>query len=83
MPIHETFEGELVWAGHVQVFDLSDHPSCQLAYAWSHEVNDNGRRRFYAVLHTGPIKSALDAVRGSIAADWQAEHPLPNGPHDA
>jgi hypothetical protein len=41
-----------------------------LADRWSHLVGDVGeRRRFYAVLHLGGIRSPLDAVRAAIVAE--------------
>lgn len=30
---------------------------------------ETGRRRFYAVLHVGPVQSPADAVRAAIVAD--------------
>jgi len=67
-PIHETFQGETVWEGIVEVFALKGHPKAGLAYAWSHET-DEGKRRYVAVLGVPPIKSAQDAVRASIVAE--------------
>jgi hypothetical protein len=66
-PVHETFHGKTVWDGMVEVFALKGHPKAGLAYAWSHET-DEGGRRYVAVLGVPPIKSAQDAVRASIAA---------------
>ena len=43
-PVRETFQGETVWEGVVEVFALTGHPTAQLAYAWAHETNDGGRR---------------------------------------
>jgi len=67
-PVHETFQGETVWEGVVEVFRLKNHPKALLAYAWSHET-DEGGRRYVAVLGVLPINGALDAVRASIASD--------------
>jgi len=67
VPVTEKFNGETVWEGEVQVFFLIGHPTATRAYAWSHETED-GKRRFVAVLEAGPVKSAVDAVRASIAA---------------
>ena len=54
----------------MHVFDLEGHPRATRAYAWSHVVGDVGeRRRFYAVLHLGGIRSPLDAVRAAIVAE--------------
>jgi len=69
VPVSETFNGQPVWEGEVHVFDLDDHPKATRAYAWSSPVDGSDRRRFYAVLHLGPIRSARDAVRAAIVAE--------------
>ena len=70
--VHETFKGETVWAGQVDVFQLQDHPEAETAYAWSYVTDENtGRRKFHVVLGVTPVNSAVDAVRVVIAADWQ------------
>ena len=70
VPIHETFRGETVWEGEVQVYELIGHPKAQRAYAWSH-VTTGTKRQFYAVLGVPPVDSPMNAVRASIAADSQ------------
>jgi hypothetical protein len=60
--VHESFKGDPVWEGEVLVFELLDHPSAHLCYAW--EVDGI----VTAVLGEGPVKSAADAVRASIMA---------------
>ena len=69
VPVSETFNGQPVWEGEVHVFDLDDHPKATRAYAWSSPVDGSDRRRFYAVLHLGPIRSAQDAVKAAIVAE--------------
>ena len=69
IPVSETFNGQPVWEGEVHVFDLDGHPKATRAYAWSSPVDGSDRRRFYAVLHLGPIRSARDAVRAAIVAE--------------
>jgi len=69
VPIHETFHGQVVWDGVVHVFDLDGHPSATRAYAWSSPVEGSDKRRFFAVLHLGSIRSPLDAVRAAIVAE--------------
>ncbi|TMA32908.1 MAG: hypothetical protein E6J79_18610 [Deltaproteobacteria bacterium] len=66
--VQEVFEGQTVWEGVVEVFALKGHPKAGLAYAWSCETDDGGRR-YVAVLGVHPIKTAQDAVRVSIAAE--------------
>ena len=61
--VHERFQGETVWEGDVLVFELLDHPQAKRCYAWA------VGRRVTAVLGTGPIDSAVKAVRASILAE--------------
>ena len=72
VPVHETFQGQTVWQGEVEVFDLNGHPKAKRAYAWSHRegANDEGER-FVAVLEVPPVESPVTAVRASIMADRQ------------
>ncbi len=43
-----------------------------MAYAWSYELED-GKQRFFAVLHVPPITSQRDAVRAAIVAEARAK----------
>lgn len=72
-PVKEVFDGKPVWEGVVHVFDLDGHPKATRAYAWSSPVEGSDRRRFYAVLHLGGIRSPLDAVRAAIVAEQGAK----------
>jgi hypothetical protein len=69
--VKETFNGETVWDGDVQVFQLIGHAETDCAYVWSYEVNESGRRRFMVVLHKPPVDSPVAAVRASIAAEYR------------
>ncbi|MGB9015167.1 MAG: hypothetical protein WCC13_07590 [Methylovirgula sp.] len=69
VPVRETFEGKLVWEGIVHVFDLVGHPQASQAYAWSSPIEGSNKRRFFAVLKMGAIKSPQDAVRAAIVAE--------------
>lgn len=68
--VKEFFEGKTVWEGVVQVFDLIDHPSATRCYAWSHGLDDTKKRRFFAVLHQGPVDSPEKAVKGAIVSQF-------------
>lgn len=70
--VRETFRGQAVWEGVVYVFDLESHPKATRAYAWSSPIEGSEKRRFFAVLHTGLIKSPTDAVRAAIVAEHRA-----------
>ena len=70
VPVVETFQGQTVWEGEVEVFDLHDHPTAQRAYAWSHETDDpETPRRTVTVLHLPPAITPRRAVQVSIASD--------------
>jgi len=72
VPVHEVFEGKTVWDGVVHVFDLAGHPKANRAYAWSYEIGD-GRRMFFAVLHTPQIDGPRKAVQAAIVAEARAK----------
>lgn len=67
--VREEFRGEVVWDGHVQVFDLDGHPTASRAYAWSHAVGDGPRRRFVAVLHQATCNSPEMAVKAAVVKE--------------
>ena len=69
--VREEYEGEAVWDGEVFVFDLLDHASAKVAYGWSDPVPGSDNRRFYAVLHTGPVASPEQAVRAAIVSAYR------------
>jgi len=72
-PIKETFLGKTVWEGIVHVFDLKGNPKATRAYAWSSPIEGSTKRRFFAVLHMGAIKSPKDAVRAAIVVERRAQ----------
>jgi hypothetical protein len=69
LPLKEIWNGQTVWEGVVHVFDLEGHPNATRAYAWSSPIEGSDKRRLYAVLHLGGIRSPLDAVRAAIVAE--------------
>lgn len=69
VPVRETFQGRPVWEGVVHVFDVTGHPQATRAYAWSAMIDGSDKRRVYAVLGMGAIKTPLDAVRAAIVAE--------------
>ena len=68
VPVKETFQGQTVWEGVVEVFKLIDHPTAKKCYAWSYELEGTKKRKYVAVLHDGPVKSPIDAVRAFIVS---------------
>jgi hypothetical protein len=70
--VKETHQGETVWEGDVEVFDLDGHPKASRVYAWAHETDDADRpKRHVTVLHIPPVVSPVLAVRASIIQDYR------------
>jgi hypothetical protein len=67
--VKEGFQGKTVWDGVVHVFNIDAHPGATRAYAWSSPIEGSPKRRYFAVLHPGGIRSPQDAVRGAIVAE--------------
>lgn len=53
VPIVETFQGKVAWAGEVEVFSV-DHPEAKRCYAWGYK--ENGHQESVAVLGLDPVK---------------------------
>ena len=67
VPIKETFNGETVWDGIVEVFHLKGHPKTDTAYAWLHDSGDPEKSlQPVAVLRIHPALSPLAAVQTFI-----------------
>jgi len=74
VPVVETFNGQIVWEGKVEVFDLLDHPTASRIYAWSHDTDDpSNPRRHVTVLHLRPAITPRKAVQASIVSDYREQ----------
>ena len=74
VPVKETFQGQTVWEGDVEVFDLADHPKASRVYAWSHETNDpENPRQHVTVLQIPPATTPLRAVQVAIAGMFREQ----------
>lgn len=72
VPVKEVFQGQTVWDGIVEVFDLHDHPKTHRAYAWSHDTDNPKRpKRHVTVLHIPPAVSPQTAVRAAIIKEFR------------
>lgn len=74
VPVREVFQGQTIWQGKVEVFDLSGHPKAKRCYAWSHRdgKNDEGERAV-AVIGIPPVDSAQSAVKVAIASEVKSK----------
>jgi hypothetical protein len=72
VPVKETWQGQTIWDGVVEVFDLSGHPKTHRAYAWSHDTDDpKNPKRHVTVLHIPPAISPKTAVQASILQEYR------------
>jgi hypothetical protein len=73
IPVKETFRGETVWEGIVEVFELHGHPKAPRVYAWAHPTDGpESPKRHVTVLHIGPVTSAVEAVRAAIVQEFRS-----------
>jgi hypothetical protein len=71
VPVVEEFQGETIWQGDVEVFDLVGHPKATRGYGWGYTATDSGGRRYFTVLGLPPVDSPQNAVRAAIRAEIQ------------
>lgn len=72
VPVIETWNGQTVWEGVVEVFNIG-HPQTDKGYGWAHETDDpENPRRYVTVLHLPPAITPLAAVRTAIIRDYHA-----------
>ena len=73
--VTETFQGKTVWEGIVEVFDLHDHPTASVVYAWTHKTDNPESPRHVMVLHVDPVTSPELAVRAAIVQEFRKLEP--------
>jgi len=67
LPVKEVFQGQTVWEGEVEVFNLRGHPIAKRCYAWAHVLGESDKaKRYVAVLEIPPVNSAQAAVKAAI-----------------
>ena len=72
VPVHEEFQGQTVWNGTVEIFELIGHPKAKGCYAWGHRAGKADKQsRYVIVLKIPPIDSPEAAVRASIASEFR------------
>jgi hypothetical protein len=74
VPIKEVFQGQTVWEGDVEIFDLPDSPDADRVYAWAHDTDIVDQpKRTVTVLHIPPVTSPQKAVQASIIQDYREQ----------
>ena len=64
--VDEKFQGNAIWQGEIEVFELIGHPKAKRCFAWLHEEERKGVRPI-ALLDRWPVNSPQAAIRFAIA----------------
>jgi len=77
-------DGQTVWKGDVEVFELTGHAEAKKCYAWLYE-DESKRARHVTVLDKHPVSSPEMAVKSAIFFNVQpAPYSPPNhGPEES
>ena len=65
--VREEHNGELVWEGDVEIFQLHGHPDAEIAYGWGWGA-ETGEIDYIGVLRVPPIESPVFAVKAAISS---------------
>ena len=70
VPVVEQFQGETIFQGDVEVFDLVGHPKATRGFGWSHATGEHDQgRRYFTVLELPPVNSPQTAVKAAIMSE--------------
>lgn len=69
VPVTEEFQGETVWQGEVEVFNIRGHPKAQRCYGWGYSTDEDQGRRYVAVLELPPVDSPQSAVKAAVVSE--------------
>jgi hypothetical protein len=72
VPVKESFQGNTIWDGIVEVFTLKGHPKTDKIYAWIHHTDNPAHpKRHVTVLHIPPVVSPETAVKAAIVQEFK------------
>ena len=63
VPVREDFQGQTIWQGDVEVFDLIGHPKAKRCYGWSYGEPEE----IITILELPPVDSPQSAVKVGLA----------------
>jgi len=70
LAVVETFRGDVLFNGDVEVFTVTGHPDATRCYAWAKDIETGSNST--VVLERPPIKNALDAVRAALVTEFKS-----------
>jgi hypothetical protein len=70
--VTETFEGETIWTGEVEVFDFEDHPEAKRVFVWPYDYEDSEKpTQHIKVLQIPPATTPESAVKEAIVTEYR------------
>jgi hypothetical protein len=70
VPVKEEYEGETIWEGEVEVFELENHPDASRIFAWAYDYEDDKKpTQHVTVLQIPPATTPENAVRAAIVSE--------------
>jgi hypothetical protein len=66
-PVRLSIDGQVVWNGKVDIFQLKEHPQAQQAFGWGVEKADK-KMEYITVMGIPPLDTPLAAVKGYVAS---------------
>jgi hypothetical protein len=63
VPVHEVFQGQTVWHGDVEVFDLNGRPKAKRCFGWTYGEPEE----FITILELPPVTDAASAVKVGVS----------------
>lgn len=73
--VTERFQGQTVWDGDVQVFEIEGNPDATICYAWSYGKSASFRQ-YKAILHAEQVDSPQAAVRAVILEQFRRDRKI-------
>ena len=61
--VEETYHGETLWRGYVEVFELTDHSKAKRCYGWTYGEPEE----FITILELPPVTDAQSAVKVGVS----------------
>jgi hypothetical protein len=69
VPVVEEFQGQTIWQGDVEVFELEGHPKATRGYGRGHVTGEHDQgRRYFTILELPAIDSARAPAQGMSSA---------------
>jgi hypothetical protein len=72
VPVREVFQGQSVWDGAVEVFEVRGHAQARRCFAWAHTEEGELEARYFTVLELPPIDSPQTAVKAALLREIKA-----------